>query len=392
MPPTLAPSNADPSDSSRSMLARQLRPGFYWLLTALVTMVVCQALLIAWLWTRPRPARPSLLAQQQGNPIPRLFPHVDFRQVYPGLSPAEIDQLQREGIAVRFLFAPFVQFEPMPVSGRFVEVTGAGYRRGREAQPWPPRDDDLVFFVFGGSTTFSYGLANEETVVSALQEELARRYPGRRVECYNFGRGYYVSTQERILFESLLLQGIRPDAAVFVDGLNDYHFWDGRPWLTAELHAYMAPDLPVPVPPLDTEAAMASAVESLLARYARNARLTEAVAREHGVSAVFVGQPVPFYDFPRNPKTDLFNAVFAGHELCAWGYPRFREKAATGRFGRRFIWCGDAFARATTYMYADSIHYSAAGARLLAATIVERAGARQLLPDAGLGNASPPGD
>jgi lysophospholipase L1-like esterase len=350
--------------TGESQPPNRAHPGLYWILMALATMVVCQALLIGWLWARARVARPHLMVQQQGNPLPRLFPHVDFRQVYPGLNPAEIDQLQREGIAVRFLFAPFVQFEPMPVSGRFIEVTKAGYRRGRDVQPWPPRAEDLVVFAFGGSTTFSYGLANEETVVSALQEELTRLHPGRRVECYNFGRGYYFSTQERILFESLLLQGIRPDVAVFVDGLNDYHFWDGRPWLTAELRAYMAPDLAWTAASLDTEAAMASAVESLLARYARNTRLIEAVAREHAVSVVFVGQPVPFHDFPRNPRTDLFGAVFAGHELCAWGYPRFREKAATGLFGRRFVWCGDAFARA--------------------ATIVERAGA-QLLPGGGSG-------
>ncbi len=385
-----APSGADRPGHSASTGSPRPRAGYYWLVMALVTLVACQGLLIAWLWTRPRPRGPHLLVQQQGNPIRRLFPDADFRKVYPGLSPQEIDQLQREGIAVRFLFAPFVQFQPMPVSGRFIEVTPAGYRRGREAQPWPPREEDLVFFVFGGSTTFSYGLPNEETVVSAVQDQMTRLYPGRRVECYNFGRGYYVSTQERILFESLLLQGIRPDAAIFIDGLNDYHFWDGRPWLTQELHAYVAPDLPLAAAPLQSEEAMASAVESLLDRYARNARLIDAAAREHGVSVVLVGQPVPFHEFPRGPQTDLFNAVFAGHELCAWGYPRFRASAAGGRFGPRFIWCGDAFARATTYMYADSIHYSAAGARLLAAAIAERAGARHLLPDGGIGGPVPP--
>jgi lysophospholipase L1-like esterase len=369
-----------------------LRAGYYRVLVALLTLAACEALVIGWLWTRPRD-RPPVLVQQQGNPIRRLFPNVDFRKVYPGLSLDEIDALQREGIAVRFRYAPFVQFEPVPVSGRFIQVTAAGYRSGREAQPWPPREGDLVFFVFGGSTTFGYGLPDAQTVVSALQEEMGRRYPGRRVECYNFGRGYYASTQERLLFESLLLQGLRPDAAIFVDGLNDYHFWDGRPWLTPELEAYMTPDLPVAAAaaPPATEEARASAVEQLLDQYARNARMIEAVAREHGISLALVGQPVPFYDFPRSPQTDLFNAVFAGHELCAWGYPRFRERAAAARFGDRFVWCGDAFARATTYMYVDSIHYSAAGARLLAATIAERAAERHLLPGGSAG-AVPPTD
>ena len=348
----------------------------------LATVVVCQALAAMWLWRRGRVDGQHLpVVQQQGNPLPALFPHVDFRRLYPGMNEGEIDQLQREGIAVRFLFAPFVQFEPMPVTGRFVEVTPAGFRRGRGEQPWPPRDEDLVVFVFGGSTTFSYGLPGGESLVSALQDELARLDSPGRVECYNFGRGYYFSTQERILFEQLLLQGVRPDVAVFIDGLNDFFFWDGRPWLTAELSAFMAPDLTSPAEMLDTEAARAAAVDSMLTRYGRNARLTEAVACEHSVSVLFVGQPVPFFDFPRNSNTDPFGAVFGGHELCAWGYPRFREEALAGQFGRSFIWCGDAFAGASTPMFVDSIHYSAEGARQLATTIVERAANRRLLPD-----------
>jgi hypothetical protein len=359
----------------------------HWAVMLLLTLVVCQAMLVSWLFVRVRarsdvhPAAAHTPWRMNGNPLPALFPQVDFRRIYPGLSQTEIDELQSEGIAVRFLFSPFVQFEPMPVKGRFIEVTSAGYRSDGRVQPWPPRRQDLVFFVFGGSTTFCYGLRNEETLVRALQNAFAGRYPGERVECYNFGRGYYFSSQERILFEQLLLQGIRPDVAVFVDGLNDFYFWEGRPWLTRELSEYMAPDLVRPPARLSTDAEQAAAVESVSSRYAANVRLIEAVARDQGVSVLFVGQPVPWFEFPINATTHPFGrAVFVGHELCLSGYPRFRERALAGAFGPRHIWCGDAFADASAPMYADSIHYSPAGARRLANLIAARATERGLLP------------
>ena len=51
-----------------------------------------------------------------------------------------------------------------------------------------------------------------------------------------------------------------------------------------------------------------------------------------------------------------------------------------GEFGGKFIWCGDAFVQADSIMYADSIHYSAEGAEILARSIVEKAGNSGLLP------------
>jgi hypothetical protein len=47
---------------------------------------------------------------------------------------------------------------------------------------------------------------------------------------YNFGRGSYSSSQERILFEQLLLRGFRPNVALFVDGLNDFFSHADEPY------------------------------------------------------------------------------------------------------------------------------------------------------------------
>lgn len=56
----------------------------------------------------------------------------------------------------------------------------------------------INIFIFGGSTTFSYGVKDEQTVALYLQEFLSNKL-GRDVKVYNFGRIYYYYTQEQIL-------------------------------------------------------------------------------------------------------------------------------------------------------------------------------------------------
>lgn len=107
--------------------------------------------------------------------------------------------------------------------------------------------------------------------------------------------------------------------------------------------------------------------------------MIEAIAARWQVQPLFVAQPVPFYDFPISPVTFPFKTVRAGHELCMSGYPPFEELTLKGAFGKASIWCGDAFAHAKTVMYADSIHYSPEGNRVLAQLIVARAKERGLL-------------
>ena len=262
-----------------------------------------------------------------------------------------------------------------------MNITPAGFRKGRGEAPWPPARDAVTVFVFGGSTTLGFGLPDDQTLASALEASLGRRYPGRMVRCYNFGRGYYFSAQERALFESLLAQGVAPNLAVFIDGLNDFIYHDGVPELTPRLAAFVAPDLPWPQRPEPADdRERAAAVDRMIARYRQNVRLTEGLAQAAGVPVIFVGQPVPFLDFPMSPATYPFTSTFAEHRLAGWGYGRFRQAAQDGLFGEHFVWCGNAFAQADRIMYVDSIHYSAAGAELLAQCIVDRAAQVGLLP------------
>lgn len=224
----------------------------------------------------------------QTNIVQKAFPRVDFSKIYPKLDPEAIDQLQRECFNIRYVYSPFVQFKPLPVRKKFVEITQAGYRKGLHDQPWPPIKEDVTVFVFGGSTTFGYGLPNEQTVVSALEKELGKVLKNYNVQCYNFGRGYYFSTQERFLFESLLLQYLIPDMAIFIDGLNDYIYVDGGPELTLPLYQFTAPDLPQPKPvELNGQKEKASAVQTILNRYKQNLKMIQAIAHLYDISPIF---------------------------------------------------------------------------------------------------------
>jgi hypothetical protein len=353
---------------------------------ALASIVVCETALLVWLWRCPVgvPGRPSLFHSIGFSPdfnvVRASYPNVDFSRLYPGMSTEDIDALQRECFSTRYVYAPFVQFEALPGKRRFVEITQAGYRAGQSEQPWPPRDDDLVVFVFGGSTTFGYGTPDSLTPVCALEDELAALYDSQRVECYNFGRGYYFSTQERILFEQLLLDGHVPDIAVFVDGLNDFYYPDGVPQLTALLYRCTAADLgDHPTLSVKTAQDPHDAVVQVIERYRENARMITALAQAYDISLLLVGQPVPFLEFDRSSADYPFPSTFKGHDLCRWGYARFRDAGLAGAFGARFIWCGDAFREAAAPMYADSIHYTPEGGRTLARTITSRAIAKELL-------------
>jgi hypothetical protein len=345
-------------------------------LTALLLFAGGAAL---WLWFGKQPKQPVNLAvfhpaSVSGNMVKEWYPGIDFQPMYPDLSPEEIDQVQRETFDIRFVYTPYIQFRGLPVKKRFIETSPEGYRKNAgPLHPWPLDNSFYNVFVFGGSTTFGSGLPDHETVVAHLERELSGRITNRTVRCYNFGAGYYFSTQERILFEDLILSGSVPNLAIFIDGLNDFRQLDGFPEFTPSLHERMAPDSPFisPRPPA-TDAERKTASEWVLQRCQRNFRLVAGAAHQFGLRTVFVGQPVPFMEYPVNSTTYPFTQPNNDHRLCAFAYARFAQLAATGAFGPDFIWAADAFRDATVPMYADGIHYSPKGARRLAQVIAER--------------------
>jgi hypothetical protein len=88
--------------------------------------------------------------------------------------------------------------------------------------------------VFGGSTAFSWGVADDQTIASHLQVFLEAQ-SARAAKVDNFGSSWYFSTQERIRFCNLLAEDVVLNVAIFIDGSNDFVHSSGEPEFTDEL-------------------------------------------------------------------------------------------------------------------------------------------------------------
>lgn len=337
--------------------------------------VVFVVLNLALAWIHGRAPKPP-----EGGPI-----RSTIARAHPELDPAALDVLVAE-TKRPIEYAPYTDMTDPPATGRFVNVDPAGFRRSKDQAPWPPDPRHQTVFVFGGSTTFGYGVADEHTIASFLQPLLPPAADGRPARVYNFGHSGYYSTQERILFERLVVAGHRPDVAIFIDGLNDFSATEDEPmtagrlasafrsgdegplWTalraipltTTVLHAGRllglttptAIDEPAPPPAYDD----AAYLRSVLDRYRRSKRAIEGIAAAWGIRAVFVWQPVPTYRFPPG---DAGRWVTSGGNAWARnGYPLLRASAAVEPLGDDFVWCADVAADGTDLFYVDVVHYA----------------------------------
>jgi lysophospholipase L1-like esterase len=326
---------------------------------------------LAWAYMTARPQ----------DPITTTYGERSLEDVYPGRSRDDVRQLLLETWGRVPEFSPFVVSKERRHHGRFVNVHRAGFRISRGQGPWPPDPERLNVFVFGGSTTFGYGVADDESFASALQEWLAPRVAPRAVACYNFGRGSYFSTQEQILFERLLVKGGVPDLAIFVDGLNDLVF--ALPWLTQPLSEYLSAPVPTSLRSIVKHLPLTRVVSSLKARrdrgparnpsryddrarlnrrldrYMANRRLITAVASAAGVRVLFVWQPIPLYRY--DPSQQPFAAFDSGkNNYARFGYPLLAERVRESPPVPEFLWAADIQETLREPLYVDQVHYTAA--------------------------------
>lgn len=291
------------------------------------------------------------------------------------------------------VYEPLVEYRLPARSGKHFAIAPEGYRLGGEAQDL--KAPGAKVFVFGGSTTFGTGVPGGETLPAALQAVL--REAGKDVQVFNFGVPSWFSTQERIAFERLLTAGIKPDVAVFVDGLSDFQSCsvpDRSAWsdriekamgvavklpLTAELAGrsdavalarWLGGDAPAEAPDQGVACGSDAEVDQVIQRLDANRRIIAATARALDFKAVFVQQPVPtfHYDNTKRP-VPVRTEVLAHHMNSAKGYPRMAEMRAAGRLlDENVLWLAEA-EPAEGNAYVDTVHYSPRFNRLLAESI-----------------------
>ena len=321
-------------------------------------------------------------------------------RAYPGWQRADLLVLLDESArAFGNEYEPYTEFRPSAMRGRYVNFSENGYRPVRNQGPWPPERSSFNVFVFGGSTTFGLGVPDAQTIPSLLGDRLTRDGCGRPLHVYNFGRPAYIALQEAVLFERLLASEIVPDAAVFVDGLNEFYIWP-RP-LTADLmHEALArslqpeagPDLegwfaalPLgrlargllarlrpPTPP-DAEdlARERPTAEQAIAAWTRNARHIEGVARIYGVRTLFVWQPVPCYkyDLSQHLFFDAWSAAFLTPARMRRGYEILDAQRERGDPVDGFLWLADMQEGRRENLYLSDMHYRPVLAEEIAARI-----------------------
>lgn len=305
--------------------------------------------------------------------------------VYPELNSTEREQLIRETWSRSYVYAPYLHFIERPHNGTYVNIDANGVRRGVGPQQWPPSQEDYVVFVFGGSTTFGYGLPDNDTVPSNIyrvlsQARLVDSTGKRTVAVYNFGQGNYYSTQEMLLFERLLQQGIKPDVAIFVDGINDFVYADDTPafavsfktmfeadyYTKAALRLLSSLHLANAEAPLPMNVSTSSVIE----RYLRTKKITAAIARDHGVRPLFVWQPVPTYEY--NLTHHLFYTGDWGRiGQTRQGYALLDKVRQQHDLGDDFVWCADIQREATEPLYVDMLHYGSNMSMMVARCVTD---------------------
>jgi hypothetical protein len=329
---------------------------------------------------------------------------------YPGWHQDDVKTLLRETYAdLKFEYEPFTEFRNKPLRGKFVNIDSAGFRVSKGQAPWPPRPGAFNVFVFGGSTTFGMGLPDEETIASYLTG--CAKNSASPVAVYNFGRIFYLSRQEQILFQQLLQAGFVPQVAVFIDGLNDFFYPDGQPGFSPRFRRFM--DGQAGSNPLDKVPMVRAAnwltdrwrkpapqdgetkysVESVAGRWLANKRMIEVMADGFGVRPIFVWQPVPVYKYDLryhflsdatfvrrrgqsiNREALMENLWIHGKlgpkrvgDLAA-GYTLMETLRAQGKLGQNVLWLADIQENKRENLYVDAVHYTAAFSRDIAGEI-----------------------
>jgi hypothetical protein len=354
----------------------------------------------------------NYLYQRENNPVIRKYGDSRIYKVYPDLDEKSVRVLLDETWHREkpFMYEPFVQFKERLYQGKYVNIDANGFRITKNQGPWPPDNKKFNIFMFGGSTTFGYGIPDDQTISSYLQGILSNKLK-RDIRVYNFGRAWYYSTQERILFERLLTAGFIPDMVIFVDGLNDsYHLLD-EPHFTNQLGQLMdgsemdyksviLKKLPMYKFAIylkqklftgkvekkeDNKRSIQKDINpealpvTVINRYLTNKKIIEAICDRYKIQPIFVWQPVPTYKYDLN----YHSFSYEGEDLeriyrINKVYKYFAEYTKRPK-EINFFWCADMQEELKEPLYIDNTHYSAKMSEMFASYIANLLIERNLL-------------
>ena len=325
--------------------------------------------------------------------LPKELPTPIRDEVYPGMSPDEVKRMVRESWAISYEYEPYREFQPKATRGKYTSNSAEGFRFCKNQGPWPPSQDNYNVFLFGGSTTYNVGVPEDDTIASHLQDALMEQ-AGRPVRVYNFGCPLFFSSPEGVLFERLLVNGHKPDLAVFIDGLNEYFHERDEPGFSEKIAVMfanrnavsyhlrvLAHRLPVvrafrehysPASKDDLgksaqEWERQDVLESIQRRYWSNVKNIQAVADVHGVKTLFVWQPTPQYKYRGTYPSQ--EADYGRHTRSQYGYKMMADYVVLHAVPPTFLWLADMQEDLSGTLYVDLVHYSGRMSKELALRI-----------------------
>ena len=142
----------------------------------------------------------------------RRLPEV-VRNNYAHMAQAEVADLLQATATMRYRFAPWIGMRERPTTSRFVNVNDYGIRSNGRPMGKIAALQDAIWF-FGGSTTFGYGVTDEESIPAQLEAALGQ-------PVVNFGVAAFFSAQEHLRLIQVMRYGFRPSRVIFLDGINE---------------------------------------------------------------------------------------------------------------------------------------------------------------------------
>jgi len=321
-----------------------------------------------------------------------------LRLAYPHYDDTQIIRLLLETWNRHYRCDPDTNFTEMAYRGHFVNVSPFHFRHVKNQAPLDKIENYYTIFIFGGSTTFGYGEADWQTIPSHLQEilrsnSLSGNLP---IAVFNFGQGHFTNLHEQALLQKLVRQGLVPNLAIFVDGLNDFYYWSGRPidskecvqdenlitrflgckekdclpavrLLSSRLRlARPAEERPTPPPNQDV-----SVNRAVVERWIKQVREINNLSQANGFKALFVRQPVPgyAYDLERHLFADSLEALTL-HARVRYGYPIWSKMVSEPDFS--YLDLAYMSQDRQEALYVDLVHYSASFMRDIAQEIAHK--------------------
>ena len=320
---------------------------------------------------------------------PRHSPYSELPEVvrknYSHMTAPEVDDLLTATWSVPYQYAPWVGFREGARESRFVNVNDFGLRSNGRRRLDMSALENAVWF-FGGSTTFGYGVRDDETIPAQLEAII-------QSPVVNFGTAAYYSAQENVLLAQYLKSGYRPRSVLFLDGINEVcdlqayqnemtllfgqtqraDDWGlgelAQPWIFALNKVGLLRRLTtgaVPQPPDADRLACDRLARWLPLRaiLADNLSERESLCRRYGIACVTLVQP---FAGVHGRHEDMSVTAENRRVMLA----KFQHLEGSWR-AVHSVFVTDALDQLMSHAYVDDVHYSAAASKLIAQAIAAR--------------------